>query len=759
MNRYPIGVIALLILMPGLSSFAAEASGDSAISLAEVVVTAQRRTESLQNVPISITAFDAETLSKANITEAKDYLQFTPNIAFTEDGQTGGRSINVSIRGVSNVNLAEATTASSIGYYMDELSVGAVSNGTINPDLQDVERIEVLRGPQGTYFGRNALGGAINITTKKPDGKFYAEGEAGYSSFNTWDIGGVINLPASDKFFVRAVVKHSESDGFIKNVNPLGTRNSGYETNSFRVAARILPTDKLTVDLTVNYMDEKGGMDNSVGSGVLDLDTKSIFGPGFVPINQGGIGFYPANQRYVNHNHPEFNNNRSLILNGRITYAGDGFEVKSITGYIDSKTDRSFDQDNIGVDAINRLNHWKGKSYSEELRVQSTGDRTFEWTFGGIVSKDEFKAFNSITAGSEGSYTDENGNVIGLLPPIPNGFRINENNIVYTTKSFGLFAEGTYNISDKLGLTVGGRFTEDKIDTSNFGVVAFEGAVPDASGAGKFNNFAPRAVLKFKAAENLTTYASISRGYKTGGVDINGGVTTDFQPEKLWNYEAGFKMNLAENRIRIDGAVFYSKWTDLQVQTNYLADPNDISSAVTKTLNASSAKNKGIELEMQALVAAGLQVGVGVGYLDSKFGSFPDAVLAGGTQVDLSGKRLPKTPKLTLNGMVDYSRQITDAYQGFVRLEWVYRDTVAGNLEATAAPILGLPTFPYQDPSYSIFNFRAGVSNDNVSLNGYVENLFDKNYYNGTSDHFGLSGIRLMPHPRIFGLKVIVKTN
>ncbi|MFO1466195.1 MAG: TonB-dependent receptor [Steroidobacteraceae bacterium] len=477
-------------------------------------------------MPISITAFDAETLTKANINEAKDYLQFAPNIAFTEDGQTGGRSINVSIRGVSNVNLAEATTASSIGYYIDELSVGAVSNGTINPDLQDVERVEVLRGPQGTYFGRNALGGAINITTRKPDSKFYAEGEAGFSRFSTWDIGGVVNIPVTSNFFLRAVAKHSESDGYIKNVNPLGTPDSGYKTNSFRIAARILPTDKLTVDLNVNFMDEKGGMDNSVASGVLDLDTKSIFGADFVPINQGRIGFYPANQRLVNHNHREFNNNRSLILNGRVNYEGDGFEVTSISGYIDSKTDRSFDQDNIGVDAINRLNHWKGKSYSQELRLQSTGKRTFEWTFGGIVSKDEFKAFNSITAGSEGSYTDENGNVIGLLPPIPNGFRINENNIVYTTKSFGAFAEGTYNLTDQLGLTIGGRFTEDKIDTSNFGVVAFEGAVPDASGSGKFNNFSPRRV-EVQGHRQYHHLRLGCAGLQDEGVDINGGISTE----------------------------------------------------------------------------------------------------------------------------------------------------------------------------------------------------------------------------------------
>ena len=204
----------------------------------------------------------------------------------------------------------------------------------------------------------------------------------------------------------------------------------------------------------------------------------------------------------MNHDHKEFNNNKDLILNGRVTYAGDGFEVKSITGYVHTKTDRSFDEDNIGADAINRLNHWQGDSYSQEVRIQSAGDRTFQWTVGGIAAKDILKGFNSITAGTQGSYTDPaTGEVIGLLPPIPDGFRINENNFKYETKSYGLFAEGTYNFTQRLGLTLGGRFTEDKINSSAFGVVAFQSPIPNASGSGSFNNFAPRAVLKFKANE------------------------------------------------------------------------------------------------------------------------------------------------------------------------------------------------------------------------------------------------------------------
>ncbi|MFD2500282.1 TonB-dependent receptor plug domain-containing protein [Rhizorhabdus histidinilytica] len=147
---------------------AAEADAAARTSDAEIVVTAQRRQQRLLDVPISVSAFSAAMIEKAHITEAKDYLALAPNISFTEDGEKGNRSINIAIRGVSNVDLGEQSTQQSIGYYIDELSTGSSANGTLNPQLLDIERIEVLRGPQGTYFGRNASGGAINITTKKP---------------------------------------------------------------------------------------------------------------------------------------------------------------------------------------------------------------------------------------------------------------------------------------------------------------------------------------------------------------------------------------------------------------------------------------------------------------------------------------------------------------------------------------------------------------------------------------------------------------
>ena len=344
------------------------------LSLEEVVVTAQRRVESVQDVPISVSVFTAEDLAKANVTEAKNYLQFSPNVAFTEDGQVGNRGINIAIRGVSDVGLSEVVTANSVGYYIDEFNVGTVANGVINPSLSDIERIEVLRGPQGTYFGRNALAGALNITTKKPEQTFYAEASARAERFNTWGVGGVLNVPLSDKVALRLVADYNESDGMIENVNPEGEPNSGYETKDVRVALRAQPSDQATIDFSISHTDETNGFDADTNSGVLDLDTQSIWSD-VDPIDDQ-LGFYPRNQRKVNHDAPERNDIEYTIANLRFAYQFDGVELRSITGYIDSTMDRQFDQDVVSADVIRRTNAFEGESYSQELRLQSTGENT-----------------------------------------------------------------------------------------------------------------------------------------------------------------------------------------------------------------------------------------------------------------------------------------------------------------------------------------------------------------------------------------------
>ena len=210
-------------------------------------MTAQRREQNLQEVPVSVTAFTGDALKRSNITEAAQYLSLSPNVSYTEDGQQGGsRGISIAMRGVSNINTDESAFIQSIGIYLDEFSVASTANATLNPQLQDLERVEVLRGPQGTYFGRNAVGGALNLTTRKPGDELEGDISVGGRTFDDageqFDIGGMINVPVSDTFFLRGVGYYEDSSGMVDNIVP-GGGDSGHEYTMLRGAARWLPSD------------------------------------------------------------------------------------------------------------------------------------------------------------------------------------------------------------------------------------------------------------------------------------------------------------------------------------------------------------------------------------------------------------------------------------------------------------------------------------------------------------------------------------
>lgn len=748
MRRKLIG-LCLAVTTVSASNVNAQAT-QSNLVLEEIIVTAQRKEQSLQDVPLSITAFSAETIERANISEAKDFLSMSPNVGFTEDGQAGSRSVSVSVRGVSSITLDSIASPQSIGYYVDQLNVGVTATGNVNPQLQDMERIEVLRGPQGTYFGRNALGGAINVTTKKPNQDNYSEVSVSAGSFSTFGLEGIVNIPVSETFMLRGVAAYEQSESPVENVNPNSDNDT--EFKSFRGSARWLPSEDIIVDLSINHTDENEGGDIAVASGVTDLDTQSIFGP---LVFDDGLGFYPENDDRVNHNLREVNDNDTTIFNFRVVKDFGAMTFTSITGVIDSDAERVFDQDNLSVDAINRFNKAEANSFSQEFRLSSNNEEGFRWTAGVYFADDEILRFNSVQAGSEGTYIDpRSGEAFGLLPPIPAGFRINENNLSFETESTALFGEASWDLSDKLSFTLGGRYTKDQVTNSAFDVVGFESPVPDTNSERDFDNFSPKASLRYRANDHMTWYATYSEGYKAGGIDSNNGVSTNFEEEQLKSLEVGFKSTLAGGRMQLSGAVFTLDWEDLQVQTNFLADPNDISSAVSRTLNAAEADSEGAEIEFLGLLNENLKLGINAGYLDGQYGSFPNVNLPGGNSANLTGLDLPKTPEWTLGASLDYVKPFGSAgREAYARLEWNYRSEMKGDLEGVAAAQLGLPDFPYNVDSYNVANIRLGISDPKWRLNAYVENLFDEEYYTGTSDNFGLAGIRLRPHPTVFGVK------
>lgn len=717
--------------------------------LEEIIVTAQRFAQLLKDVPISITAFTSVSIDNNMIDDLTDYFNKTPNVSYLESGARSKRS--VSIRGVSDIG----GSANSIAVYVDEFGIsnGPATinddniNGSLNPELQDIERIEVLRGPQGTFFGRNAAAGAINITTKKPQPDFYAEGTAGYGRFNSWVLSGVVNTPMSDKFFLRTSAYVSQSDGFVKNADPAGGRSDD-EYMSMRVAGRYVPNEQLTADIVATYSEDDQGLDSSVSTGVPNRSSAQLLGfLGLTGAVLDGLDAYPTNTTQVSHNNPLDQRNVFGTLVGRVQYDVDNLSIVSVTGFLDTAHDLTGDVDLTSFDFLNQSADVDTSSFSQEMRIQSNGADKLDWVVGGLYARDENIQKFIAHAGADG--------FLGL----PEGFLFSDGRIDSTMTSYAIFGEATWLATERLSLILGGRYSRDDVGRVD-DRISFEVRRPIVAGSKSFSDFSPRFVASYALTDAVTAYFTVAKGYKAGGVQTNPESDilplTDFAEETLWSYEGGMKADVLDGRLRVNGSVFYYAWSDLQVLTGFnFQDPNNPGNILFLqfTDNAASASNRGVELEFAALPGPGLEIGGGIGYSDAKYDEFTDAVIFG--QVfDLSGRRLPRSPKWTLNADAQYSWSVSDKYEAFVRTEWNYRAKTIPLFDATTEQ-----GFPYRTPSFDVWNFRCGIRADGFSLVAYVENAFNEQYFTSLDPTFGFSGLQVHPSVRQIGLRVTLSTN
>ncbi len=775
--------------------------------LEEIIVTAQRREQSLQEVPVAVTAFTGEALEIANITEAAQYLDLTPNVSYTEDGQVGSRGISIAMRGVSNINTDESSFIQSIGVYLDEFSVASVGQGTVNPQLQDLERIEVLRGPQGTYFGRNAVGGALNLTTRKPQPEFDASASFGARKFEgaseQMDFGGMINMPVSENFMLRGVLYYEDSGGLVENIVP-GGGDSGHEYTMARVSARMMLDESTTVDLMVMHSDEQQGHDENVPAGVWDTDSVATFlfrGPsgGLQAPVDPGTGFWPDNRNKVGRSPigEKTDNTTSLAILKVSREMSDTSTLNWITGWIDTETDRVFDNDLVPENVVFREQTREGNSFSTELRLDITAD-DFDWTIGAMYARDEKELWGQVQLGTTTVVNGVDHAAIGSLPPaflndvFGRPFCLACATDGFELTSVAVFTDVTWHMSDRFDFTLGGRYTSDDVSNTYYPLNPAGGdrwpndLVPTAEIGNEdtFTDLSPRIALSYDVTDAATVYATVSRGYKAGGFSLarngadNSAVNETFRPEVLTNYELGVKSELFGGRARFNAAVFQLDWEDLQLETFFFLVPGDATSNVELTINVQEARATGLEAELAALVSENLTITGGIGVIDTEILSDDVARLSGNLFVNLKGEPLPRAPELTFSMAADYHFTL-DRWDGWARLEWIYKDSQFSTIEdvtylqTSGATIYSDPLtqtdwiaqvpsrsdgFPFRTPEADIFNLRAGVHlNECWEVVAYVENLTDEEYYTGTGENFGFSGFRLRPHPRILGAKVNYK--
>ena len=754
-NNNSVSLVRLLLTSFGilLLGFSSAIVAQDSVGIEEVVVTAQRREQNLQDVPISISAFSADAVEAFMFNDVTEFVTRTPNISWKSDGARSRREL--AIRGVTNfLDVNNPLRPATFAFYLDDFSIVGSSS---NPPIMDVERIEVLRGPQATYFGRNATGGGINITSKKPHNELAGSAMVDYSNRDTIDVEGVVNVPiVKDVLAMRGNIKYNESDGNIKNVNPIGGGND-FEYKYARAAIRFTPTEELTVDVTGTIASETAGMREGVPSGAWSFFAVRLYGrdtahfedpdgDGLTQPLHDGIGFWPENRNKVNFDFPQEVGSTWRMITGRVDYELDKVLFTSITGYINSDFNLNGDVDGSSIDAWNEFRNIERSSFSQEIRIQSNDETSrLRWNIGGLYAEDDGRRISDTFTGVDNGFG---------LPP---WLRIGGGDVIDRIEGWHLFGQVEADFTKNLTLSVGGRYSEETREAGDIFHPLGQPSV-EVSAKQKFTRFSPRLALNYAVTDEINLYTSISKGFKSGGVTRFGDQGIPYNPEIVWNYEVGVKADLLKNRLRVNAAAFYMDWSDMHVGFLVPQLGGQVGGQVVS--NADSAFSKGVEVSVTALPVENLIVNFNVGYLKAELEKATVFIRDNicdhrppSTNCNhvVDGSTTPMSPEWTMSADAEYTFNITPTYDGFARVEWTYRDTVH---RPQVEDLIKADEFPWRVPSYDFFNVRAGIRHKNFTVTGYAENVFNSHFFQNAYRKAWAGGVSLEPSLRSYGIRV-----
>ena len=655
LNRRRIAGFALAAtLIPTAPVFAQTSSQGEAIE--EIVVTAQRREQSLQSVPISVTAFDAESLRVNNITGLEAIAHRTPGFVMTS---VNPAEPNFYIRGIGSEGLdANAGGDASVVQFVDDVYIGR--GGGSNFDLFDVERVEVLRGPQGTLFGKNAVGGLIHVISTRPSEERHARIEGTAGTLSRLDFRGMYSGPLADDVFFKAAFSSKERDGYIKNATT-GQRVFDVNSRGARVGLRVTPTESLDINLSLDGVRERMS-----GQPRTNLANPAV---------AGGIrAIGNPDPRIIDAQEDGWNDRDINGLTGRVDWETAVGTITSITAYREADYDfrHGFFSVPVTPTTIESTNHnvEKSKQFSQEIRLAASAlDGRLDWV-GGL-----YYLFEDV---------DRNETLeqeFAALVPVLDGTASYDQQV--ETVSYAVFGQGTFAITERLGLTLGARMTWERKEADLAGTILRGIAPPplqgnfDISASESWSAFTPKASLEYTPTDKIMMYASASNGFKSGGFQgtpPNGVVAAiPYDEEFAWSYEVGAKTRWFADRLQANLAVFQIDHEDLQVAELVAGDRIVIG-------NAGEAEISGAELELLAVPLPGLRLNGSYAYLDAKFKEFA----AGATQ-DNSGNTLPRSPRHKINLGTQYEWTIGQLGVASARVDWTYQDQIF--FEASNTPL------------------------------------------------------------------------
>lgn len=707
-----------------LAQTASTAGPDTSINAdQDIVVTAQKRSQNLQDVSLSISAISAQTLADKRVNDVRDVAARLPNVSV---GNYLG-SAQIAVRGIGNTS-AFTGADPSVALHVD----GAVVSqpGAQLGSFFDLERIEVLRGPQGTLYGRNATGGVMNLVTAKPTEALsgYIRGSLGNYDFVQAE-GAISGAIVADKVRARVAFKTEDRGGYGRN-EFTGNDIDDAHRRSVRGQVDFRPSEDLSILLSAEYSHED---DSAYGPKFRSVSFPSPINASLRP--PGGAA-YASNRRDINSETDTANNRTAYGFSGTINWdIRDDWSLKSITNYRYYRGDNVWDFSTTPTSSATVQNLIvKSKSASEELQLSYDGDGWRLALSGYYFHEDLFGL-----------------NATGIRPRNSASI-VNRFTGTITTDSYAAFLNLDYALTPQLNINLGARYTHEirSGDTATF--VQSTGITTPFSTGGKFDDFSPKATLEWRPINGVMAYATFSRGFKSGVVLIGAGTTPILEPERVDNYEIGAKLTLLDRALVFNVAAFHEDYSNMQVTVQQA--PPGSTTIITTPENAASSKLDGVEVEMSWNVTPRFNFHGSVGYLHARFSDYVtadplDADIPPGGAVplqQLAGRQLPFAPKWSATAGASYA----------VPLSWG-KFVLSGDVQSKSRHYPNQFNNPELELGYTTVDagIKYTTEDERISVNVWGRNLTDAFYWassnvNGTSRQI----IGSQGEPRTYGVTV-----
>ncbi|HEX7854549.1 MAG TPA: TonB-dependent receptor [Sphingobium sp.] len=773
---------AMMLAASPLAISAAQASdaGASAASDAAasddgdgIVVTARRREEKAQDVPIALSVVGQEQLASTGFVSLTQFQQLVPSMQVFS---INPRNTNINIRGLgSNVAVSNDGLEYGVGVYVDNVYYARPAQSQF--ELVDLDRVEVLRGPQGTLFGKNTTAGAINITSRLPSFTPEAAFEGNIGNYGYHQVRGSVSAPLlSDKVAFRLSIADTHRDGFLYNTTT-GTRTQANDNFTVRGQLLIEPTSDIRIRLIGDYSKANYSCCTGVPVGVFTRYSNTGNTLTDTIAAQAARAGYtlPANDpfaRKVDVDSPIRVFMESYGASGQIDWDLGNAALTSITAYRWWDWAPSNDNDGTALPIWTvgiTLSHQQ--QFSQELRLASTGHQTIDWVAGLYYFWQRLQSTGINTYGSAAApwYAAPGGPSQATWDLALNGFS-SVNHAYASTKSYAAFGQATWNLSDRLALTGGLRFThEDKYGTFDESTVAGQNITGNATAQALRNNFAPdvapydvglkndsltgQASLSYKIAPTVMAYASYARGGKSGGLNLGAArpglvFPRTVEPEKVDAYEVGIKSELWDRKLTLNLAGYWTNVSDYQSSVSTII--NGVSAQYIQ--NVGNVRSRGFEVDARFAPTRHIALTGAASYVDATYRNYrnaPAAVeLQGVTSQDLSGQPVAGVSEFSYNAGIDAAQPLAGTI-GDVELyghaDYSHRSSYLTQVTNSIYSRV---------PAYGIVNARVGLRTANGlwDVSAWARNLFNKDYFVtiGGSNTGRISGI--LGEPRTYGL-------